>query len=268
MYPTLYLHREQLQKLFLDTADHPLAALHFHAPIELNMVISGTMEAWVGNEHRILHAGDCYLSLQYETHGCRAVGDAETCYLIIPAEICKEFLAELGSSHPVSAFITASPVFDQMLGCFWKMKSTTNELQRRGYLYVLLGLLQEQLVLEPSHEKTDQDLSARALRSIHRQYTKKLTLPMLAAELGVNPGYLSRHFKETFHIGLHEYILSLRLRHAAVLLQDPNNSITFCAPESGFHSLRTFYRVFSEEFHCTPKEYRQKMPVLSAVRQR
>ena len=55
MYPQLYFHREQLQELFIDTADQPLAALHFHAPIELEMVLSGTLEAWVGNEHRILH---------------------------------------------------------------------------------------------------------------------------------------------------------------------------------------------------------------------
>ncbi len=257
MYPQLYFHRDQLQELFMDIVDQPLAALHFHAPIELHMVISGTMEAWVGNEHRILHAGDCFLALQYEVHGNRTIGNAQTCYLIIPAKLCEDFLAELKNSHPVSAFITASPSFDKMLECFRKMRSTSNALQRKGYLYLLLGLLQEQLILEPAHEKTDLDLSARALRSIHRQYTKNLTLPMLAAELGVNSGYLSRHFKETFHIGLHEYILSLRLRHAVLLLQDPENSITFCAFESGFHSLRTFYRVFSEEFHCTPKEYRQ-----------
>ena len=258
MYPQLYFHRDQLQELFVGTADHPLAALHFHAPIELEMVISGTLEAWVGNEHRILHAGDCFLAMQYEAHGCRTIGTAKTCYLIIPAEICEDFLTQLHSNRPVSAFIIAPPVFDQMLDCVEKMKSASNELQRKGYLYVLLGLLQEHLILEPSREKTDLDLSARALRSIHRQYTKNLTLPVLAAELGVNPGYLSRHFKETFHIGLHEYILSLRLRHAAELLQDPKNSITFCAFESGFHSLRTFYRVFSEEFHCSPKEYRKR----------
>jgi AraC-like DNA-binding protein len=40
-----------------------------------------------------------------------------------------------------------------------------------------------------------------------------------------------------------------------MLMREKRMSITDCAMESGFGSLRTFYRVFEEEFGCSPHEY-------------
>ncbi|MBQ7089957.1 MAG: helix-turn-helix transcriptional regulator, partial [Clostridia bacterium] len=40
-------------------------------------------------------------------------------------------------------------------------------------------------------------------------------------------------------------------------MKDPQNSIMDCAFESGFSSVRTFYRAFAAEFGCSPKEYRK-----------
>ena len=58
--------------------------------------------------------------------------------------------------------------------------------------------------------------------------------------------------------GISQYITMVRLKHAVVLMQDEKHSITYCALESGFNSMRSFYRAFAKEFGCSPKEYIEK----------
>ena len=71
--------------------------------------------------------------------------------------------------------------------------------------------------------------------------------------------YNSRYFKNCFGIGLSRYITMVRLKNALMLMHEGKNTLTYCALESGFNSLRTFYRVFNEEFNSTPKEYINKL---------
>lgn len=56
-----------------------------------------------------------------------------------------------------------------------------------------------------------------------------------------------------------KYLNKFRLYHAARLLQEnPNYSVETVARESGIPALRSFHRLFLEEFGVTPMEYRKK----------
>lgn len=56
-----------------------------------------------------------------------------------------------------------------------------------------------------------------------------------------------------------KYLNKLRLYHAARLLQEnPNYGVEIVARESGIPALRSFHRLFLEEFGVTPIEYRKK----------
>jgi len=52
-----------------------------------------------------------------------------------------------------------------------------------------------------------------------------------------------------------QYVNILRLRNALLLMKNRKHTHTYCALESGFPSVRTFYRVFQSEMHCSPREY-------------
>lgn len=59
-------------------------------------------------------------------------------------------------------------------------------------------------------------------------------------------------------LSFNEYILSLRLKYARILLLEANRmSVEKIAYASGFNSRRTFYRVFQEKFGVSPLEYKQ-----------
>jgi AraC family transcriptional regulator len=68
------------------------------------------------------------------------------------------------------------------------------------------------------------------------------------------------HFLRTFRrlVGMtpHQYVLSLRMRKAAVLLRTTDVSITAIALEAGFNDLSTFIRRFRKTMDASPGEYR------------
>ena len=104
----------------------------------------------------------------------------------------------------------------------------------------------------------EDDLAGRILMYIEENFVSGCSPSDIAKHFGYTQSYISRYFKSCFGINLSEYVTLVRLKRAAALLQSGKHSITYAALESGFNSMRTFYRAFSNEFGCTPKEYIEK----------
>lgn len=256
MQPQFLVKREQKNKLDYGDSRSANVPLHFHSAIELRIITEGEMEVWINDRRRVLKVGELSVALSYDAHAYRSREGSASCYLIVPTDDCREFLAALGDRRPGNPFISDPATFETVLQCHHAMQKSSNSLQLQGYLNVLLGTLLEQFSPELQEIKKDPDLSTRILLYLNEHYKTDLTLPDLAAALGYNPSYLSRFFKANFQISFNRYLTMLRLREAVLLMKEPQNTIAFCAYESGFSSIRTFYRAFCEEFHCTPKQYR------------
>lgn len=81
----------------------------------------------------------------------------------------------------------------------------------------------------------------------------------LAQLLGTNEHYVSDAVSACTNGGsITDFLNGYRLRHAVRLLSSTNDSIGLIAELSGF-SRRSFYRVFDEEYHTSPSEYRKAM---------
>ena len=111
------------------------------------------------------------------------------------------------------------------------------------------------IFFENTETASDMELSSRILSYVNQQFKDDITLESLAHEFGYNKSYLSRYFKSSFNVGFNQYISTVRLKNALILMNEKKHSLTHCALESGFNSMRTFYRVFENEFNCSPKEY-------------
>ena len=71
-------------------------------------------------------------------------------------------------------------------------------------------------------------------------------------------GHLNRSIKKHLGVTVTEYINSLRLEHAAKLLQTTDKKIVDIALESGFESVSYFNKIFKQKFLVTPHTYRNK----------
>lgn len=249
------LKREMIDKIEFNRIRDPYFEFHFHSHIELYIIKSGAVEVIVNDKKKVLRSGEISVALSYDSHGYRTVEPASAEYLIIPRSFCSDFLLFLGNKHAIYPFIDDEETFNTVLDAMDKLFRETNELKRRGYIYIILGAILDKLAVEVDDGAHDTQFSADMLIYISKHFREELTLGALAAALGYNPSYLSRSFHQTFGISYGRYLNILRLREAVLLLSKGNMNITQCALESGFGSVRSFYRSFKEEFGCTPKEY-------------
>lgn len=77
----------------------------------------------------------------------------------------------------------------------------------------------------------------------------------VARHFGYSQSYISRYFSTNFGTTLSHYLTAVRLRSVVMLMRGGKHDITYCALESGFASMRTFYRAFHSEFGLVPGDY-------------
>ncbi len=250
------IERELENKLSITEYKNGNGDFHFHSQIEVCMVREGEIEAVVGNKRQRLKCNDVSISLSYETHMYIPIGNAKFTVLIIPVNLCKEFTEAVHSKNNSCPFIRKNAITKKIAHYIDEIKNEENcFLTKTGYAYLILALISKNLSFEKRQYFSDNDLSSKTLMYIHNNFTSSITLSSAASYLGCNPSYLSQFFKANFNIGIKRYINIVRLNNAVNLLKENKFSVTYCALESGFNSLRTFYRVFYSEFNCTPQEY-------------
>jgi AraC-like DNA-binding protein len=87
-------------------------------------------------------------------------------------------------------------------------------------------------------------------------YSEPLKLSDLAELVGMSPVSFSRFFHQRTGRTLSEYIVDIRLGHAARLLVDSSMDISEICYACGFNNLSNFNRVFKARRSCTPREFR------------
>ena len=91
---------------------------------------------------------------------------------------------------------------------------------------------------------------------IQQNFTGKISLKEFGEQFHLSEKYISRYFKEHFHITLSQYITYLRLENAKQLLQDTDLSVTETAMQSGYQNVSYFIRSFKKTYGISPLKYR------------
>ena len=93
---------------------------------------------------------------------------------------------------------------------------------------------------------------------IQQNFTGKILLKEFGEQFHLSEKYISRYFKEHFHITISQYVTYLRLEHAKHLLQDTDIPVTEVAMQSGYQNVSYFIRSFKKTYGMSPLKYRNK----------
>ncbi|MBQ9667651.1 MAG: helix-turn-helix domain-containing protein [Prevotella sp.] len=93
---------------------------------------------------------------------------------------------------------------------------------------------------------------------IENHYMDELRLQQLSDLAGMTPSAFSRFFKLRTGKNLNEYIVDVRLGHAARRLVDTTASVAEVCYCCGFNTLSNFNRLFRKRKGCSPTEFREK----------
>ena len=92
---------------------------------------------------------------------------------------------------------------------------------------------------------------------IQENFANEISLKEFGAQFHLSEKYISRYFKEHFHITLSQYVNHLRLEHARQLLQDTQLPVTEVALRSGYPNVSYFIRSFKKMYGVSPLRYRK-----------
>ncbi len=95
----------------------------------------------------------------------------------------------------------------------------------------------------------------KILTYIKENYTGPITLDDICRNMNMSKQYCMRIFKKYMHTTINEYILDLRMRHAAYLLSSTYMNVSQTADYLGFSGTSYFSRVFKQYYGVSPSEY-------------
>ena len=141
------------------------------------------------------------------------------------------------------------------------LKSTIqNLLQKRHMLQTKYNGSQTQTErLQSIEMKTpDERLMERIMKVINENLANpELNVEMLASEVGLSRVHVHRKMKQLTNLSTRDFIRNIRLRQAAILLQEKKLGISDVAYATGFSTLSYFSTQFKETYGVSPKEYLQ-----------
>ena len=100
------------------------------------------------------------------------------------------------------------------------------------------------------------ELVTEAITFIDRHLDHRLTLPEIAAALGINPYHFAHVFKRSLGIAPHQYVIVRRIERAKVLLAQTRLPIADIALAVGFANQSHFSAHFHRVTGVTPHAYR------------
>lgn len=122
---------------------------------------------------------------------------------------------------------------------------------------LLISLIRGNKQLHSTHSSEVHQQSR--IEAIHQyiteNYTEKILLDNICFIFGTNKTTLCKDFKSEYKTTVLNYINSLKIREAKMLLRQNNLSVTEISEKLGFNSIHYFSRLFKKATGHSPKEY-------------
>jgi AraC-like DNA-binding protein len=100
-------------------------------------------------------------------------------------------------------------------------------------------------------------LAAKADALIRASFRQPISASTIAAQIGCDPDYLGRVFRNVYRHTLTEAIHKIRIRHATALLCEGFSTVEAVSTQCGFDDIGYFRRVFKRSTGMTPRDYRR-----------
>lgn len=132
------------------------------------------------------------------------------------------------------------------------------ELAAQGVLfYTFSRIACETLAPQPREDKADAAYKMQMVKKYIDDHFSDSTLSLesISQEFAYNKKYLSSAFKQQFKVGISEYLTTVRINHACVLMEQKYTSVKDIAFLCGFSEQMYFSRVFRKIMGVSPREH-------------
>ena len=97
----------------------------------------------------------------------------------------------------------------------------------------------------------------KAVQYLELHYSEPLSIPQIAAHVGVSSVYLNKVFKMATEKTLSEYLNYYRISRSLELLAGSTETVNRISESVGYNDVRSYIRFFKKFYGMTPNEYRK-----------
>lgn len=137
--------------------------------------------------------------------------------------------------------------------------------QPSGYSFSLfawrdwsLAFMQQLSRALTDRQQKERNPMTEIVKYIEQNYPSDLSLQEVAGKFQVSREYVSRRFKQEYGINFSDYIVSVRIEKAKLLMQNPGLKLAQISEMVGFHDVKYFSKVFKKHTGHSPKDYRDQ----------
>lgn len=241
-----------------------VAPAHLHEQVEIAYCQQGEMDIMVDGRNMRLKEGDAAVIFPFLVHSYNILNVASSkgiLFIVNPSSFPS-------FANMLTGAVLASPIVSacDMTGVAQFALSTVcnicennlcqdADLKVIAWINLLLAEMHQQFLLS-SRTIASRDVIIKAIVFIQNHFQEQVTLSDVAGEVGISPNHLSYLLSSQLKISFPSFLNATRLNHALPLLKHSDIPITQICYDSGFNSIRTFNRVFQDEFGISPREMR------------
>ena len=249
--------------------------VHWHDEFEIIYVRSGFLAVSISGESYIGKTGDAFVVSPGNLHLMGSqTGTVDYYTFLFPLKyisfrtddmLDEKLLEPLNSGHLMicpRVKDTAKELCEQLVDIYMAKKDeseskiTTQVRTKIILLQFILEMWKKGFVIE--NDTSGRNTVEKEMVSyIQQNFTGKISLREFGEQFHLSEKYISRYFKEHFHITLSQYVTYLRLEHAKQLLQDTDIPVTDVAMQSGYQNVSYFIRSFQKAYAVSPLKYRK-----------
>lgn len=257
---------------------------HSHPLFELNVVLSGAQQMIVNGQVYVQHAGDIMLLLPEDVHQSEAVGEDELCYYClhfnVDDRIVRERLFRLidrfySAEHGLTKVIL--PSLEQLVMITTQVDSAKidNKMRTLSIIFALFASISEyvseQMLVDRMGKSSDEVaimIAERLERLVSGANEDSLNniisdneqgaVAAVIADTGYSASSCNRRFHEVYGMSPRQYLSSLKLKRAKLLLMNPQLSIEHISIILGYKDIAHFSRQFKRWTGEPPGKFRAR----------
>ena len=243
--------------------------IHWHDEFEIIYVKSGFLTVSISGENYIGKPGDAFVVSPGNLHFMGSqTGNVDYFTFLFPLKYISfrtddilddKLLEPLNSGHLIISPEIEDTVKEQceQLVEIYGAKKEESQSKITAQIKTKIILLQFILELWKKGFIVENDTSGKntvekeMVSYIQQNFTGKILLKEFGEQFHLSEKYISRYFKEHFHITISQYVTYLRLEHAKQLLQDTDIPVTEVAMQSGYQNVSFKFRYVTIICSCS-----------------
>jgi len=236
-----------------------------HSRMSISAVVAGAFRYRAEHGEALLYPGALLLGNAGTCFECgheHGLGDRCLAVHVAP-ELFEEVSASAAGSHRFRFNVAALPAMPELLPTLVQLEAMTETARplAAGSLVIRLvervGEAMSGNKLAPKKPGRDDGRRIGAvLRHIEANADGPLDLDQLAARANMSKYHFVRTFRRVTGVTPYQFVLSLRMRRAAVRLATSTDPVAAIAYDAGFGDLSTFNNRFRALFGAAPTQFR------------